>query len=483
MTDRTFRKGENMDEQDKYTEDDRINNMEQDLIPYQKEEIYTPNFIICQQQTSLVEVNNQVSPINFINSNVNIDNIDLEKHDSFDQQQTAKPRFTFMRVASIVAMIVLGGLSIGAGFGGGYAFINGIIASNNQSIESFLTQGDQAQGEQLLATQVATSPEPMSMVAAVERVRPTVVSINTVVPVTSRQSGFFFSPFFDLPDEERPSSGTGIIFYEDDTNIYILTNEHVISDATSIEISFGQNRNAIATVKGRDVGSDLAVLYVSWESLLDIGITQVVTAEFGDSNAMQVGEFVMAIGNALGQGIITTQGVLSAQNIELMIDGRVLSVIQTDAAINPGNSGGPLINSRGQVVGINTVKISRPAVYGMGFAVTSNVAIPIIDGIMHETARPVLGILGSDVTEASQRYRYIPGVDQGVYINSVQRNSAAYIAGLEVSDVITHFDYNVVRDMTGLRQFISEQSLGDSIVLIIVRNGEPMELHVTFVQF
>lgn len=469
--------------------------IEHDLIPY-REEDYTPNFVLYEDHETnlkgLEQSNEMATSVDesipyknhknkaqleiYKSQTENKDKSQMELSNKVERKVRKKPRFLLLKAIGVSLIVVLAAFALGSGLGAGYSLISEIIASNNNFLEN------DTYGDSLLA--VSTSPEAMAMVSAVDRVRPAVVSINTVIPVNAdRQVGFFFSPFFDLPEEERPSSGTGIIFYEDGQNVYILTNEHVISGATSIEISFGRDRVVSATIKGRDVGSDLAVLYIPWSSLQEIDIDQVVTAEFGDSNDMQIGEFVMAIGNALGQGITTTQGVVSAQNIELIIDNRALSVIQTDAAINPGNSGGPLINGRGQVIGINTVKISRPAVYGMGFAVTSNVAIPVIDSIMQGTAQPVLGISGSSMSGLQPQYRYNLGSETGVFINGVQPNSGADRAGLGRYDVITHFDGQSVSDMIALREFIAEQNLGDTIILGIIRNGEFIEVEVTFVQF
>ncbi|MCL1994822.1 MAG: trypsin-like peptidase domain-containing protein [Defluviitaleaceae bacterium] len=422
-------------------------------------QLKTPNFIIVEEAEAIKHEDTQPSPPPYIN-------FKRKRGKSFGT-----------KISMVMAFVLLGSFGMGLGIGTGYSVINRL----NPTAEpvSHFPQ------EMLLA---ATAPYNIgsSMVSAVDRVLPSVVSIETT---TIRQTGGpgFSSQFFI--EREVPASGTGIIFYLDDTNIYIVTNEHVISEADSINIYFGRSRNngVEAFVKGRYVPSDLAVLYIPRDSLSSAQINNIVVAEFGNSSEMRIGEFVMAIGNALGQGISTTIGVVSATDIEIQIDNRSIRAMQTDAAINPGNSGGPLINSAGQVIGINTVKISRPNVYGMGYSILSNIAIPIIDSIMNETARPILGITGNDLYNLSEYARnnitLEYEIDDGVFVIRVQRNSGAERGGLQPYDVITHFNGRVVINMNMLRDFLSEQSLGDRITLGIVRNGETMTLDVELRQF
>ena len=378
------------------------------------------------------------------------------------------------KVALGATFALISGFGIGSGIGVGYS-----VASNmNQTAVPTVAHPST---EVLLAA--ASGNISTSMVDAVERALPSVVSIETAALRQGARG--FSSPFFS--EREIPASGTGIVFYQDNTNIYIVTNEHVISDATTISVYFGRGRGigVEAFVKGRNVPSDLAVLYIPRSSLVGAGVGDIVVAEFGDSSEMRVGEFVMAIGNALGQGISTTIGVVSALDIEIQIDNRSIRALQTDAAINPGNSGGPLINYRGQVIGINTVKISRPYVYGMGYSITSNVAMPIIDGIMNETATPTLGIIGNSASNLDEYYIELFGLenDLGVFVYQVQPNSGAELGGLEPNDIITHFNGNVVQDMDMLREFIFGQSIGDTVDIGIIRDGDPMTINVELRQF
>lgn len=425
---------------------------------------HTPNFIIFEDKDDLPleENKNFLYPIQYAK--------EREPKNNKKSLNNFKLKFA---VTSF--FILIGSLGVGVGIGTSYSLINNFISNEIPAT---------IQHVYLPATEniVLSTLQPLSMVDAVETVKPAVVSIETrsIQPV----GGLFASPIFDI---DRPASGTGIIFYEDETNIYIVTNEHVIGRADLIEVSFGRNRNdsVEATVVGTDFLSDIAVIAIPKADLEEIGITSVTTAEFGNSSDMHIGEFVMAIGNALGQGITTTMGVVSATDIQIPIDGRLLTVLQTDAAINPGNSGGPLINSSGQVIGINTVKLARPNVYGMGYSITSNIAMPIIDGIMNDTPRPMLGIMGQSLSDVNSQFRLHNEIDftEGVIIGDVQINSGAYRAGLRQADIITHFDGEQVIDMNNLRDLISQRQVGDNVSITVIRDNTELTLNVQLVVF
>ena len=394
-----------------------------------------------------------------------------------EEPQQKKPYKRSMFAASL--LIILGGFSIGMGIGVSLLLTGTIF---NRSGTNHLQHPLQLPNQDNL---VFSSLEPLSMVDAVNRVKPSVVTIDTNIITNLDTSIPFDLPmdFFYNHQIQRPTSGTGIIFDSDDDYVFIVTNEHVIAGANTIEVSITGRASVEATVHGRDISSDLAVISVQKADLAAVGVTTVVTAEFGDSSQMQIGEVVIAIGNALGQGNSTTMGVVSAKNIQIAIEGRSLSVLQTDAAINPGNSGGPLINSRGQVIGINTVKLSRPDVYGMGYSVTSNVAMPIMQDLLNQTGRPLMGIRGSNI---SAETAYLLGFEEpfGVMVQSVNRNSGAYYAGLIPRDIITSFNGEKVESMQGLINMIGAQQMRNSIELGILRNGDtPMTLELVLIPF
>lgn len=378
-----------------------------------------------------------------------------------DNNYNKKFKHRIFNKLAITACIVtiFGGLSIGIGIGISLP-ITQMLLSSRSSHNQFIHNMDHS--DMVFSSTI----RPLSMVDAVNKVKPSVVSINTTSSLFgSRGIGSLPSQF----DFNLPSSGTGIIFDKDDEKVYIVTNEHVIGNASNINISINRSEEVPASVLGTDIQSDLAVIYVLKSDLKEVGINEVVVAEFGYSSEMQVGEVVIAIGNALGQGNTTTMGIVSALNIQIPIDGRLLTVLQTDAAINPGNSGGPLINLKGEVIGINTVKLAKDNVYGMGYSITSDVAIPIMKDLRNQTPRPYLGIRGHDVTDnIASMFNLEP---KGVFVHSVYIGSGAYNAGLRSTDIITHFNNRYVLDMSTLSSLIREQEVGDKVELRIIRDG------------
>ena len=390
----------------------------------------------------------------------------------YDDNTKQKSKAARRRFITLSTLFIFGGFGIGAGISVGSAFVN-LIGHNVPASE----MQRRVSPDGLLAATL----EPLSMVEAVEIVKPSVVSINTSVPRAGVNMG---SRFFEVEDAQ--SSGTGIVFHEDEDTFFIVTNEHVIENAASINVAFGRSGEVEAVVFGRDRGSDLAVISVSKADVKAAGITEVAVARFGNSSDMQIGEVVMAIGNALGQGITTTMGVVSARDIRINIEERSLNVLQTDASINRGNSGGPLINSRGEVIGINTAKVVRDNAIGMGYSITSNAAIPIIDMILNEQTPATLGINAIPMEMVSEGHREelgIGDIDYGVVIMRVQPRSGADQAGLISADTITHFNGQRVRDMDHLRELIEAYSIGDTVTLAILREGAEQSIRVTFMQW
>ena len=280
---------------------------------------------------------------------------------------------------------------------------------------------------------------------------------------------------------EVTASGSGIIISEDG---YIVTNNHVvdsssestyydISEATSIKVTlYGDTTQYDAKIVGKDSQTDLAVL--------KIDKTDLTAAEFADSDNVQVGEFAMAVGNPLDLGITITCGVVSAVNREVPDSegSTTYTCIQTDAAINSGNSGGALVNSQGQVIGINTLKVSSTGVEGIGFAIPINSTTDIIDQLItyNKVKRPYIGISGRDLDEATaQRYNLVPGV----YVVSVDEYSAAEKAGLQIGDVIIAADGQSITTMDQLNEIKNSHSIGDTMTLKINRDNEEKELTLT----
>lgn len=270
---------------------------------------------------------------------------------------------------------------------------------------------------------------------------------------------------------EGESEGSGIIYSEDG---YIITNYHVIEDAVNsssaaVKITLSDETEYQAEIVGTDKVTDLALLKIEPEEKL-------TPATFGDSSNIQVGELAVAIGNPLGQEFAgsVTVGYISALNRDITTDGRTYNVIQTDAAINPGNSGGALVNSKGEVIGINTIKISDDSVEGLGFAIPSNDALKIIEElkVTGKIIRPYVGIYGIDLDEATAtRNRLV----EGIYVYQVQDGSPAQEAGLQNGDIIVEFDGQEVKTTQELNDIKNKKEIGDSVHIKVYRAGEYKE--------
>ncbi len=284
----------------------------------------------------------------------------------------------------------------------------------------------------------------------IAKARPSVVAISTV-------SGW------------STGTGSGVIMTEDGT---IMTNAHVVSGAQSITVRVMDGTEYEATLLGMDEKTDLAVI--------KIDATGLTPAEFGDSSSIVQGEIAVAIGNPLGlafEGSVT-QGIISAVSREIEVDGRTMTYIQTDAAINPGNSGGALVNGSGQVIGINSVKVSSSDVEGLGFAIPISVALPIAEQLTtygYVTGRPSIGIGGEDVTDYMVYYYRIP---RGVLVGLVTPDSGAEAGGVEVGDVIVGLNGVSVSSMDELTNEKDKFSPGDTVTLTVYRSGEYVELDV-----
>lgn len=322
-------------------------------------------------------------------------------------------------------------------------------------------------------------------VYAANKILPSIVGIEVTYTVKSNMSSYYYSLFGNIPSNQdststATASGSGIVISEDG---YILTNNHVvssasestyyeISDATSVKVKFyGDDNEYDATIVGKDSQTDLAVLKVD-----KTGLT---AAEFADSDGVKVGEFSMAVGNPLNLGTTITCGVVSAINREVNDDeGNSFTCIQTDAAINSGNSGGALVNSQGQVIGVNTMKVSSTGVEGIGFAIPINSTKEISDELItyNKVRRPYIGISGRNIDEkTATKYNLVIGI----YVVSVEQYSAAEKAGLQTGDVIIKVDDKEVKTMDELNEIKNTHKIGDQLTLTINRDGKEKQIVLT----
>lgn len=301
-------------------------------------------------------------------------------------------------------------------------------------------------------------------------VMPSVVSISNTYTET-------MSYFGQAMTSEAEASGSGIIVGENDSELLIVTNYHVIMDADKLMVQFVEGSEAEASVKGTDAKMDLAIIAVPTENILNSTLEQIAIATLGDSDSLKVGEPAIAIGNSLGYGQSVTTGVISALDRDMELsDGSTGTFIQTDAAINPGNSGGALLNMKGEVIGINSNKIGGSVIEGMGYAIPISAASPIIADLMlretknkvAEEERGFLGISGISVTsEVSSTY----GMPEGVYIAQVYENTAAEAAGLTKGDIITEFDGIKISSMDELQRQLEYYAKGDTVEITVMTIG------------
>ena len=307
-------------------------------------------------------------------------------------------------------------------------------------------------------------------------------AMPSIVSITNMSVQEVQSFFGGTQQQESTSVGSGIIIGQTDSELLILTNNHVVEGNEKLTVSFVDNESVEANVKGTDSTKDLAVVAVKISDVKDSTMDEIAVATMGDSSKLEVGEQVVAIGNALGYGQSVTSGIVSAT--ERTLDGyEGGTLIQTDAAINPGNSGGALLNSNGEVIGINTAKVATDSVEGMGYAIPISDASDTIQNLMNQETK-------TKVSEAEQGYLVIQGVDvsdesakmyimpTGVYISDVVKNGGAQQAGLTKGSVITGLEGTTISDMNSLKEQLQYYRVGDKVKVTVQvpgNNGEYTE--------
>mgnify|MGYP002673591463 FL=1 len=312
----------------------------------------------------------------------------------------------------------------------------------------------------------------------VKNVMPSVVAITSTQLVQSGYSGSLYDYYFGNGNsnnnqyEEQTGAGSGIIIGQNDTELLVVTNNHVVEGADSLQVQFIDGETVDAAIKGTDSEKDLAVVAVKLSDIKKSTLEQIKVATLGDSDELEVGEGTIAIGNALGYGQSVTTGVVSALNREVQYENRTMKLIQTNAAINPGNSGGALLNSKGEVIGINAAKYSSSSVEGMGFAIPVSSVKDVIENLMNkETLTKVdsdkkgyLNIYGRDVTSTLSETYSVP---TGVYVIEVMEGGAADKAGIEKSNVITKINGESVSSMEDLQRKLEYYEKGTEVTLTI----------------
>ncbi len=272
-------------------------------------------------------------------------------------------------------------------------------------------------------------------------------------------------------------AGSGIVFKEDEKFVYVLTNNHVVDEADELLVEFNMDHLVKAEVLGTDEATDVGIIKVAKVDMMQNAVGEVKPVVFGNSENIKVGETAIAIGNPLGYKNTVTVGVISALDRKLD-DANILSLIQTDAAINPGNSGGALVNSRGEVIGMNTIKIADTKVEGIGFALPINEIKPIIDDLLEYgyVSKPALGIAGRDIDEELSELYELP---IGIVVMGVYEGSGAAKAGVQRGDVIISINDEHMSTIKQLSEYLVNFESGDTVTVKIVRdNNEKIEMQI-----
>lgn len=315
-----------------------------------------------------------------------------------------------------------------------------------------------------------------NVAGVVERTMPAMVAITSTTKGTDYYD--LFGQYYQ--GQESIGSGSGFIVGQNDKELLIATNNHVIDGAKTISVRFVDDEVYEASVKGTDQSNDLAVIAVEVKTVKSSTMDEIKIADLGSSDDLKLGEMAIAIGNSLGYGQSVTVGYISAKDREITetsaSSGKVtnrIKAIQTDAAINPGNSGGALLNTKGQVIGINSAKIADSSVEGVGYAIPISVAIPIIDELMNrenlsDAEKGYLGISGRTVTAEASSYN----IPNGVYVVEVSKGGAADKAGIKSGDIITSINNMEVTTIESLQQKANSYRKGTKVEIIILRSND-----------
>ena len=325
--------------------------------------------------------------------------------------------------------------------------------------------------------QAPVSSSVTSVTEVAKNAMPSVVAITNMVKY--RQNGYSIFGNYQNFETEVPASGSGVIVQKTDTELLILTNNHVIESSESLSVTFIDDESVDAVVKGTDAAADLALIAIKLENIPTKTMEAISIATLGDSDALEVGDQVVAIGNALGYGQSVTTGIISAKDRDVATSkGTSSGLLQTDAAINPGNSGGALLNMKGEVIGINVAKYTSTSIEGMGYSIPSSKAKKIVESLstletreeIPESERGYLGVMVKNIdAQTAESF----GMPQGVFIYKFIEGSTAKNEGLHEKDIITAMNGQGVTNFTDLSSILSKYRVGETVTLTVQRpNGD-----------
>ena len=359
-----------------------------------------------------------------------------------------------------------------------YPLVSSQAAVEDSTTEAQTSASASASGNSAVAGNAAA----LDVSAIVKSAMPSVVAINNTMLYQSNNWWGMSQTY------EVPSSGSGIIIGQNDEELLIATNNHVVEDSENLSVVFINDTSVNASIKGTDADSDLAVIAVALKDIPEDTLSQISVAKLGDSDALEVGQGVVAIGNALGYGQSVTVGYVSALNREVKVDNTVTrNLLQTDAAINPGNSGGALLNMKGEVIGINAAKYSSTDVEGIGYAIPISKAQEILSTLMTQRTKNqtvaegeegYLGIQGLTVDDSMVKQQDMPA---GVFVYGIIDGGAAANSDLRKRDIIVKFDGQSVKSMAALQDLLKYYKAGETVELGVksLENGEYVDRTVT----
>ena len=362
-------------------------------------------------------------------------------------------------VAVVASAAVFGGVAGGAFYGIAGNQIKKLDALMNTTTEAASTTSAPTT-ESLSLTSTASVGNGMDVSTIAENVMPSVVAIN-ISAIVEQQGMFGYTQQY-----EAEGSGSGIIIGENDSELLMVTNNHVVSDATTVNVTFADGESYEAQVKSTDSDTDLAIVVVKLSDIKESTMNQIKIATIGDSDSLKVGEQVVAIGNALGYGQSVTTGIVSAK--DRTNSTNTTPLIQTDAAINPGNSGGALLNMKGEVIGINSSKYSDTTVEGMGYAIPITAVQDRLDDLMNRQTREKVdesekGYLGISCATVSSDVSEAYGIPEGVLVTEVAGKSAAQKAGIKANYVITKIDGQSISSAEELTEKLNYYAAGETV--------------------
>ena len=390
------------------------------------------------------------------------------------QQETAKQKKKHKRSMNLYAKVICCAILFGAISGGmvlGSFMIgkNAVKTTATTNLETNAAKLSTSSGSK--SSSSSSSGDTYTVAQIAEQCKSSVVAITN-------QSVQEVQTMFGTMQQQSTGSGSGVIIGKNDTELLIATNNHVVSGAESLTVCFNDDKDAVfdAKIKGTDADNDLAVIAIKLSDISDDVLNSISIATLGDSTQMQVGDQVVAIGNALGFGQSVTSGVISALDREVTIDDTTATLMQTDAAINPGNSGGALFNMKGEVIGINSAKYASDEVEGMGFAIPMAKAQGIIENLMNQETRDkltsdygFLNITGQDVSSDVAEMYNIP---EGVYVSGTTDGGAAANAGIQKGDIITKLGDTTITSISQLKEELQYYKAGETVEITIQRNSD-----------